>query len=68
MNRQFRNERPSLTVADKQAGVGKLFDWSHVQYKTRGKDLQNESRLKYSGQKSDRGGGYIVPIPLLRDR
>ena len=44
MNRQFRNERPSLMITDKQAGVGKLFDWSHVQYKTRGKALQNEYR------------------------
>ena len=26
MNRQFHNKRFSMTVTDKQAGVGKLFD------------------------------------------
>ena len=28
MNRQFYNKRQSLTVTCKQAGLGKLFDWS----------------------------------------
>ena len=28
MNQQFQNKRQSLTVIDKQAGVGKLLDWS----------------------------------------
>ena len=37
MNRQFHNKRQPLTVTDKQAGVGKLFNWSHIQYKIRGK-------------------------------
>ena len=43
MNRQFHNKRQSLTVIGKQAGVGKLFDWSikfywlHVQHKIRRK-------------------------------
>ena len=43
MNRKFHNKRKSLTVTDKQAGVGKLFDRSkkiyrsHAQYKIRGK-------------------------------
>ena len=45
MNRQFHNKRQSLTVNNKQAGVGKLFDLSntfygsHVQYKIRGKAI-----------------------------
>ena len=32
MNWQFHNKRSSLTVTDKQAGVGKLFDWSKNVY------------------------------------
>ena len=48
MNRQFHNIRQSLTVTGTQAAVGRLFDsskktyWSHVQYKIRGKVIQNE--------------------------
>ena len=43
MSRQLHNKLQSLTVTDKQAGVGRLFDWSkkfywsHVQYIIRGK-------------------------------
>ena len=32
MNRQFHNKQESLTVTDKQAGVGKLFDLSKKIY------------------------------------
>ena len=28
MNQQFHNKQQSLTITDKQAGVGKIFDWS----------------------------------------
>ena len=31
-NRQFDNKRQSLTVTDKQAGLGKLLDWSKKNY------------------------------------
>ena len=32
MNQQFHDKRQSLTVTNKQAGVGKLFDWSKKFY------------------------------------
>ena len=65
MNRQFHNKKQSLTVTDKQAGVGRLFDWSknltgHMSnvileekyYKMSFKALP----LKYSGQKNRQEG------------
>ena len=71
MNRQFHNKRQSLTVTNKQAGVGKSLDWpkksywSHDQY-NRVKVIQRawkHYRLKYSGQKTDRGHNVTLPPP-----
>ena len=48
MNQQFHNKHQTLTVTNKQAGVGQLFDWSknfyssHAEYKIREKVIQNE--------------------------
>ena len=59
MIRQFHNKLQSLTVTDKQAGVGKLLDWSknfywsHAPYKIRGKVSKNAAVKNQQGIQPD---------------
>ena len=72
MNWQFHNKRQSLMVTNKHAGVGKLFDWSkkfdwsHVQYKIRGKSYKMSLTalpVKNTAVKKPTGRHNVPPIP-----